>query len=251
MKRTTRLFLIACALSASVVGAQQQMKPWAKWSEEYAKKILENSPWAQTQVQINTSQMFPNAGQGYIDPERSALDTSLPPNSVPPANLLNAVYYCIQFLSAKPVRQALVRVAELHQQNADPQVLKGLRDFVESKFDQWIVIAVTFESKNQRFSGPVMQMFSGATLGTLKNNTFLELSNGKHLFLEDYQAPTSEGLGAKFLFPRTVNGVPFITAESGKVRFFAILTSSEASRPLILNMQFKVADFRYEGALEY
>lgn len=80
MKRTMKVFLIACALSASVVGAQQQMKPWAKWSEEYAKKILENSPWAQTQVQINTSQMFPNAGQRTIDIDRRLFETPVDPN---------------------------------------------------------------------------------------------------------------------------------------------------------------------------
>jgi hypothetical protein len=234
-----------------MVGAQEQMKPWTKWSEEYATKILENSPWAQTQVQTDAALMFPNAGQFIIIPERSALDTSSPPDLALSANSASYVDYYIRFLSAKPVRQAFARVAELHQQNADPQLLKGLRDFVESKFDQWILVAITFESKNQRFSGPVMQLFNGATVGTLKNNTFLELNNGKRLFLEDYKAPSSDGLGAKFMFPRTVNGVPFIAAESGKVRFFAKLTSSEASRPLILNMVFKVSDFRYEGSLEY
>jgi hypothetical protein len=96
-----------------------------------------------------------------------------------------------------------------------------------------------------------MQMFNGATLGTLKNDTFLELSNGKRLFLKDYKAPSSDGLGAKFMFPRNVDGMPFIAAKSGKARFFARLTSSEASRRMILNMLFKVADFRYEGTLEY
>jgi hypothetical protein len=251
MKRMMKVFVIASVISASVVVAQEPTQPWPKWSEKDAKKILENSPWAQTQVQTNTPEMFPNAGQRVINPDTGIAGASGNPDQLPGNNPDNSVNYYIRFLSAKPIRQAFARLAELRQKNADPQMLNGLRDLVERKFDQWIVVAVAFESKNQRFSGPVMYMFNGATFGTLRNSAFLELNNGKRLFLADYQAPSSDGLGAKFIFPRTVDGMPFITAENGKVRFIARITSSEASTPLFLNMQFKVADFKYEGVLEY
>jgi len=232
------------------VVAQNRAKPWTQWSEEDSKKILENSPWAQTLVQTDAPQMFPNAGQyliipKYFDPSvYSRPDQKL-------ADIADSVDYYIRFLSAKPVRQALVRDAELRRRKADPELLKGQRDFVESKFDQSIVVAVGFTCKNQRYYEPVMQLFNGATLSTLKNSAFLELNDGSRLFLEDYKVPGTDGLGAKFVFPRTVNGTPFITPKSKTVRFFARLTSSEASRPLILRMLFTVAEFTYEGVLEF
>jgi hypothetical protein len=103
---------------------------------------------------------------------------------------------------------------------------------------------------------PAMQLFSSAVLGTLKNNTYLELKNGKRLFIEDYKAPINDGLGAKFIFPRMVNGAPFITAESGEVRFYSELPGpgeqgGSGSKGLVLNMRFSVASFMYEGLLEY
>jgi len=251
MKRTALAFWIACALLTSTAEAQKKMKSWTEWSEKDAKKILENSPWAQTQVQTDTSQMYYHPLQGTITPGTPASGT---PDMV---NQAVSVNYHIRFLSAKPIRQAFARIVELGQKNADPRLLKGLRDFVDRKFDQWIVVAVTFDCKDQRYSMPAMQLFNSAVLGTLKNNTYLELKNGKRLFIEDYKAPINDGLGAKFIFPRTVDGEPFIMAESGQVRFYSELPGSAAVQsgstpnPLTLNMLFKVADFMYEGTLEY
>jgi hypothetical protein len=150
-----KLFLIACALPASIVVAQEPTQPWPKWPERDAKKILENSARAQTQVQTNISQMFPNAGQRTMNPDQRLFETPVDPNpnQLPGNDLANSVNYYIRSLSAKPVRQALARVEELHQQNADPQSLKELRDFVESRFDQWIVLRLPSSPKTLGFPG--------------------------------------------------------------------------------------------------
>lgn len=226
------------------------MKPWTDWSEKDAKKILEDSAWAQTQVQTDTSQMFYHPLQGTLTPGTPA---SSSPDMV---NQAVSVNYHIRFLSAKPVRQAFARLIEFAQKNPDQRLLKGLRDFVDRRFDQWIVVAVTFDCKDQRYSMPAMQLFNSAVLSTLKNNTYLELQNGKRLFIEDYKAPINDGLGAKFIFARIVDGESFITPDSGEVRFYSELPSpgeqvASSSKSLILNMRFKVASFMYEGILEY
>jgi hypothetical protein len=65
--------------------------------------------------------------------------------------------------------------------------------------------------------------------------------------LQEYEPPDPrDGLGAKFVFPRTVDGRPFVTTESIEVRFY-----SEFAQGLTLNMRFKLADMIFEGALEY
>ncbi len=97
-----------------------------------------------------------------------------------------------------------------------------------------------------RFSGPAMQAFNSANTGLLKNVTYLERKDGKRQFLEDYKAPISDGLGAKFIFKRIVDGELFVTANSGEVRFYC-----ELNQKTKLNMRFKIADMVYDGQLEY
>jgi hypothetical protein len=249
-----RLLIVLFSVIVLGASAQDRIKIWPDWSMKDAEKILNDSPWGQTQVQADAQQMFPNLAVSNMDILYGAAAPRMDDRyqRTPPPDLTNSVDYYIRFLSAKPIRQAYARITELQQPNANPQLLQGLRDFVASKFSQEIVVAVAFESKNNpRFTGPVMLLFKGATLSTLKHDTYLDLDNGKRIFLEDYKAPGSDGLGAKFIFPRTVNGVPVITAQSGEVLFFAKLTSKNASKPLIINMRFKVGNFKYEGSLEY
>ncbi len=229
-----------------VAGAQKKMKPWTEWNEKDAQKILNDSAWGQTQTETSTSELFyspanrggtgdvgqnaPGQGGGAIGEGQGAL------------NQATSINYRIRFLSAKPIRQAFARLIVSKQ----PELKEQLNQFVERDFGEWIVVSVVFESRDQRFTGPAMQVFNSAVIGTLKNNTYLELKGGKRLFLEDYKAPASDGLGAKFIFKRAVDGQPFIKPDSGEVRFY-----SEVARNIKLNMRFKVTEMIYEGKLEY
>jgi hypothetical protein len=107
-------------------------------------------------------------------------------------------------------------------------------------------VAVDFESRDRRYSGPAMQIFNSANTGVLKNNTYLENNDGKRIFLQEYIAPTNDGMGAKFVFPRTQNNEQFVNEQSGYLRFF-----SEMAKNIKLNMRFKIADMMYDGKLEY
>ncbi len=92
-----------------------------------------------------------------------------------------------------------------------------------------------------------MQAINSATTGTLKNKAFLERQDGKRLFLSQYIAPIQDNLGAKFIFPRMVDGEqPFINSASGTIRFYAEFNDS-----FKLNMRYKVADMMYNQKLEY
>jgi hypothetical protein len=233
MNKTAIVLLMVCALVASV-SAQKKMKPWTEWSEKDAQKILDNSPWGQTQVETDISEMFYSPTTQGQQSRQGALNQATPTN------------FRIRFLSAKPIRQAFARVMEAQQKQPNPQLSERLRNFIDRKFDDLIVVAVAFDSKDGRFSGAAMQAFNSAITSTLKNNTYLEVKGGKRLFLEAYQAPSNDGLGAKFIFPRIVEGQPFIKPESGEVRFY-----SEIAGSLKLNMRFKVADMIYDGQLEY
>lgn len=242
MKRAA--FPIVTAILGLLAGgagaaAQKKPKPWTEWSLKEAQKMLEDSAWAQTQVISDTSEMFylPGRGAGEVAANRDVRGAL---NQATDLNLH------IRFLSAKPIRQAFARAIQLERGELSERLAQGLRDFVERRFDDTIVVAVTYDSKDRRFSGPAMQAFGSATIGTLKNKTYLERKDGKRQFLVDYQAPTDDGLGAKFIFLRIVDGRPFITAETGEVRFYC-----ELSEGITLNMRYKVKDFMYDGVLEF
>src|SRR5262249_5926733 len=226
---------------ASVAGTQKKIKPWTEWSRKDAEKILNDSPWGQTQVVTDTSEMTytPTSGNTRRSNEAGRAERGAVNQEV-------FVRYRIRFLSARPIRQGLARVMETDQKTPNPQLSDQLRGFVERNFDDYIVVAVTFESNDQRFAGPVMQEINSAVANTLKNNTYLERNDGKRLFLMDYRAPINDGLGAKFVFPRNVDGKPFITPDAGEVRFF-----TEVGATVKLNQRFKISDMMYDGRLEF
>jgi hypothetical protein len=160
------------------------------------------------------------------------------------SNQAMSVNYHVRFLSAKPIRQAFARMIEL-QEKESKSVREQLGPFVERDFSEYIVVTVTFDASDNRFAGPVLQAFASATSGTLKTQAYLERSDGKRLFVMDYKPPINDGLGAKFVFPRMVDGQPFLT-DTGDVRFVAQLSDK-----ITVNTKYKLHDMMYEGKLEY
>lgn len=244
-----KLGIILTFVSALVIGveAQKKVKPWTEWSEKEALKMLNDSAWGQTQTDTDTSEMFYSPNSQNRNPiGNRPLDTSGGSNNdrstQGQTNQATNVDYRIRLLTAKPIRQALARRAQIQ----NPQLAEQLKAFAEQHTDKYIVVAVDFESRDRRYSGPAMQIFNSANTGVLKNNTYLENNDGKRIFLQEYIAPINDGMGAKFVFPRTQNNEQFVNEQSGYLRFF-----SEMAKNIKLNMRFKIADMTYDGKLEY
>lgn len=247
MKRIPIGFFAALALLLALTAAtaQKTEKPWTDWSKKDAEKMLSDSPWAQTQTDTDTSQMFYSPTS---DPRMTGVGTNSNTDSRLGQGATNQavnVSFHARFLSARPIRQAFVRLMEL-QQKPDPQASEKLHRFAEVKWENSIIVAVTFESTDQRYLGTVMQAFNSATAGTLKNNTYLERSDGKRLFLEEYVPPSKDGFGARFIFLRYPDEKPFIAPDTGDVRF-----STQFPNGVKVDRHFKVADMMYNGELEY
>jgi hypothetical protein len=247
MIRKLAIAAAAACLLVSGVGAQDKKeKPWTDWSKKEVEKILNDSPWGQTQTMTDTSEMFysptttpTNGGPSRIS--SSSRDTEGATNQA------TNVKYRIRFFSARPIRQALVRSMMLGMKGTpDAATAERLKNFAELQSNENIIIAVAFEANDQRSGNSVMQSFNSSTTGTLKNSTYLERSDGKRVFLEEYAIPGRDGFGARFIFPREVDGQPVISPESGDVRFV-----SEVARNIRLDMKFKVSDLFYGGKLEY
>ena len=247
----------AVLLSALLLGAgSAQEKPWTEWTKAEAEKILNNSAWGQTQTDTDTSEMMysPTSQTGASSSTRSGVlgtqsdRQSVNNNRVAQGanNQAISVNYHVRLLSAKPVRQAFMRVIELTQKTPDEELIGGLRSFVDRDFSEFIVVAVTFDSTDGRYSGPALQAFASSNAGKLKNNTYLERKDGKRVFLMQYHPPINDGLGAKFIFPRVVDEKKFVNVDSGSFRFYSEVTSQ-----IKLNVTFKTADLMYNGKFEY
>lgn len=258
MRRLTIAALLTALLATSII-ADKQIRPWSEWSQRDAQKILDDSPWGRTQTETDTSEMFfqPTTSNGPNAASRAKQGAT---------NTEVHVNFHIRFFTAKPIRQALVRLLELNNSALPSDAIGRLNDFANIHSTDLIIVTVAFDSTDQRYSGPVMQAFGSSTTEVLKNNTYLERRDGKRVFLTEYLSPGKDGFGARFIFPRQVDGKPFLDVESGEVHFYSAFSAaaesgtakkpqSQANVPdattIKLDRRFKVADMIYDGQLEY
>ena len=251
MKRILLLcaVLILCTVSASA----QKEKPWTEWTEKEAMKVLADSPWAQTQKELTDSgatgptvtSAAQNGNSANMVMSEAAKNSSESGQNVGSRNVSKTAVYNISFLTAKPVRQAFIRMIELQMPDTPADKVAERRTFVDKDFSEYVVVTLKLDGNDQKTLAPAKQLLSGGTAETMKNLAYLERKDGKRLALMEYRAPGPDRLGAKFIFPRTLDGKPFLDATSGEVRVYMEIGKTKLSR------RFKVADMMYEGKLEY
>ena len=254
--RLTVLAAVALLLFVTIAASAQKANyPWMEVPRKDAERILANSPWSHTQVDTDASEMFysptrpgtssvaQSTNKGTISGQQSINN-----NRADRGALNEEVHtsYRISFLSARPVRQALAKIILSSEREPNEQLANQLQAFVERDFSPYVVIAVKVDSTDGRLLGPIMQAINSGTTGTLKNTTYLERQDGKRVFLMQYVAPISDNLGAKFIFPRLVDGEPFLKSDSGSVRFVAQFNDS-----FKINMVYKVREMVFDQKLEY
>lgn len=240
MKKGVSWVVVLLLITAVAIG-QKKAQSWREWSKKDAEKVLNNSAWGQLQVDTDLSEMFytPTTDSRRAPNANSRLEQGA-------TNQETSVTYGIRFFSARPVRQAFIRMIQLQQKNLEADVIERMNSFAELPSAGSIIIAVTIEGTDKRSLGKVMQIVSSAATGTLKNTTYLERNDGKRVFLDEYVPPGKDGFGARFIFPRMVDERLFLTPETHDVRFY-----SEFGTAIKLNMRFKIADMMVDGKLEY
>jgi hypothetical protein len=224
--------LVSILFLAMSAAAQFDKKPYSEWSEKEAQKILNNSAWAQTQTITDTSSTFMAGGIGRGSGRSDVVNLN----------------FRVRLFSAKPVRQAFSRLIELQKKGEVSEAAAAqLKALSEAEFADHIVISVDCDAPTATNK---LQLAKAAlvtsTAAEFKNNTYLLTKDGERLYVQDYQKPGKDGLGAKFIFPRMVNGKPYITSESGEITFRAQLGSIIA-----INVRYQAKDLLFAGKLEY
>ena len=223
-----------------------QKKPWTEWSKKDVEKTLNDSAWGQTQTegggsqpQSSESAITAVASQGSAGRQitRTGESGEAKPSSV--------VKYHVRFLSAKPVRAAFARMVLLSKSQPDENLTTQLQGFIDREMADYIVVSVGIEVENEKMAAPLMRAFTDATTEALQKNVYLERKDGKKLYLMQYRAPIDDGMGAKFVFPRQLDGQPFLS-ENDSVRFVA-----QMNEKMKVNTRYKLSDMLYDGKLEY
>jgi hypothetical protein len=236
---------IVLTLTVSAAVVAQTEKPWTEWSEKDAAKILNDSPWGQTQTEKKEA---PPSANEAISRNGSRMQGGMASTNGESGQAVpdTTVRFRARFLSAKPVRSAFARMVVLRRQTADEALVTELQGFINRDFADYVVVTLMVEAANDGLAVPAMHALKSATTDTLKEKVFLERKDGKRLTLADYRPPGPDGMGAKFIFMRKLDGQPFLTEASDNVKFQA-----ELSEKMKLNLKYKVSEMMYDGRLEY
>lgn len=231
-----RIIICLLILPISLLGlfpagyAETLDSSFREWSENYALGLLNESPWANNETYIR---QLRGVGSG-IQGEKEIYNT-----------------YFVRFLSASPVRKAFARIRELHFKN------DGLSDTEQAAFREendrtvnldlkdWIVVSVAFRSNVPREESRVDQFLMAQTTETLKTRAYLSTDRFPRIEIAEYIAPMESIVGAKFIFPRTKDGVDIVTTEDEKIVFEF---DAPGSDPL-LRTTFNIKDMVHEGEL--
>lgn len=254
MRLVSACFVILMLASLAVA---QKQKPWTEWTKKDVEKTLNDSAWGQTQSEGGSAPSSSSSSSSSSS-NQSAVTTTMGGRNED-RNLSSAartaesgetkpvpyVKFHVRFLSAKPVRAAFARMVMLTKAQPDEALTTQLQGFIDRDFSDYIVVSVGVEVGDQKMAGPLMAAFTNATTEALQQNVYLERKDGKKLFLLEYRAPVEDGMGAKFVFKRSLDGQPFLT-ENDSVRFVAQLNEK-----MKLNTRYKLSDMLFDGKLEY
>jgi hypothetical protein len=235
VKRTFFTGLV-CVLLSGLVFAQQT-KPWNDWSRKDADKMLNDSAWGQTLKKGETPPDMSN---------RSGGSGSQGSGVQGPAPLPSVVYFRVRLITAKPIREGFASKLLLSQPNPTDEVRRELQTIIDNGFGDFIVVAVNVDGQNPQTAGMAFQELVRLKAATLADKVYLERKDGKRLPLIDYKPPIADNMGGKFVFARSLDGVPFLAPDTDSVRFVLDMSGN-----LKLNVKFKVSSMMYGDKLEY
>ena len=242
MRVVSACFVLVMLVSA--VCAQKQ-KPWTEWTKKDIEKTLNDSAWGQTQTEGGSQPSSSESAITQVAAPRAADRQMSRSGESGETKQSPVVKYHVRFLSAKPVRAAFARMVLLSKTQPDETLTGQLQAFIDRDFVDYIVVSVGIEVGDEKMAGPLTRAFASATTENLQKTVYLERKDGKKLYLMEYRAPVEDGMGAKFVFPRTLDGQPFLS-QNDSVRFVA-----ELNEKMKLNTRYKLSEMLYDGKLEY
>ena len=220
-KSSLALLALALLLVTTALGQGSevwQRKDYRQWSQAECQKLLENSPWAKTHV---LAQVVIEGLQSPTTPSPTGVP-AVPDPTVGPVTSATAdrsreqrpeIKYSVQFRSALPVRQAMVRLMQIAQkydqmQPAQKQAVdQNAEQFLAKSFPDTAVVFVSFTSNVREYQLDLSRYWQSQTTDTLKNSVFLIGSKGERIPLLSYLW-AGNGKDFQLVFPRSYKDQP-------------------------------------------
>ncbi len=188
---------------ASMLFAQgPKSEDFGRLSLQEAVALLTRSPWAR---QETYTRILGGIGSG-LSGEKEIYST-----------------FFVRFLSARPIREAYARVRQI-QANYDKlppeeklRLDRALEPGLTLDVSRWIVLTVGFRSNDPSVELRVRQFLEVQTTESMRLRAYLSTVRFPQLKLAAYFPPHEDEVGAKFVFPRSVGGVPVISGEDAAV----------------------------------
>ena len=117
---------------------------------------------------------------------------------------------------------------------------------IDLDVEDWIVIALSFRSNDPRQESRIRRFFLSETTETIKTRAFLSTVRFPKLPIHAYFPPNDESVGAKFVFPRRLDGIPVVSPED---KSFAFELDTPGSGPQLRTV-FSVPEMTTKGELE-
>ena len=232
MKKKTSLSLcLLLLLSAGLYAADFWEKPFNEWSRNDVLKMLQDSPWSH-QVVLTDQRQGRNAR-----------------NIAGEMEIYNQ--YTVRLFTALPVRQAYVRMMQI-MNNYD-----SLSDEEKAEFDQRfapalqmdtsqnIIVNLDFETNDRQLSMDIDRRLKQVTAEQLNQQVYLISDRLGRVQVSQYFPPSPDGTGAKFVFPREVEGKPVVSEEDDELKFEFYVPGTDHK---VFHI-WDVEDLEYEGDL--
>lgn len=242
------LGLVLLASTAAVAADFWEKKKFTQWNEGEVKKLLTDSPWAHEYIESEVHIDAPPASFGAD----SSADASAREREQQPR-----LTYRVQFRSALPVRQALVRGAQLQQgydqmpaeqrKNFDQQA----EGFLTGEFPDHVVIYVSFDANVNLDLREAARHWQTQTTDKLKNSVYLIGAKGVKARLEHFGLADPNGQAFQFTFPRTVEGQALATTQDKELQLEFIHPDIRGRGEKRVLVKFNVKKMVLDGQLLY
>ncbi len=220
------LVTILCSLlPAADVAGQGDFRTW---DLQKAVGLLTESPWARQQTYTS---IIGGIGSG-ISGQKEIYST-----------------FFIRFLSARPVREAYARIRLIEagydklSKEDKSRFDRSLEPGLNLDSSRWIIVTLTFRSNDPSVELRVRQFLEMQTAESMRPRAYLSTARYPQLNIAAYFPPRQDEIGAKFIFPRAVEGVPVVSRTDEAVVFELEVPGFNPN----LRVKFPVADMLVKG----
>ena len=242
LQRISGIFLLLLAGFSTGFGADfWEKKNYKEWSQKECSKMLEDSPWAKT-FALTSVQIMQSSGR-----DGATMGGEQQPY----------IKYLVQFRSATPVRQALVRQMQIAQKydslppEQKQQFDNNAEAFLSGSMADAVIVQVKYTTNSQPNDLELARHWQSQTADLLKNSVYLIGSKGDKVPVAQYAAAPGGQREFQFIFPRQVYGKTVVGPGDKSLKL-------EFPYPIIGNMgdgraflEFKVEKLTFQGNITY